>query len=205
MVDLAIPNAFSEMPDCSSAAEKVFIAKAPCFVPASCRSRPPGAEAVRHYCTAGRCLSPIVHRPGLRAVESKNCGEVELVTNAGYTSGWKRLRESAAAADTHPFQPKMICTKKETSSGSPLPVVSMMQAAGARERDQTRRLARLGGNRAHCRCVFLKRIVGSIRVIIGDVIADQTTQMSVIVNDRVIEKLSATASIQAISSPGQIP
>jgi hypothetical protein len=96
---------------------------------------------------------------------------------------------------------KMICTKKEASSGSLLPVVSMMQAADARQRDQTRRLARLGGNRPHCRCVFLKRVMDPVRVIIGDVIADQTTQMSVIEDDHVIEKLSATASDPAFGNP----
>ena len=60
----------------------------------------------------------------------------------------------------------------------------MMQAADARQRDQTRRLARLGGNRPYCRCVFLKRVMDPVRMIIGDVIADQTTQMSIIEDER---------------------
>src|SRR4030095_8265057 len=41
----------------------------------------------------------------------------------------------------------------------------MMQAADARQRDQTRRLARLGGNRPHCRCVFLKRVMDPVRIL----------------------------------------
>src|SRR5262245_53938704 len=109
-------------------------------------------------------------------------------------------RESSAAADTDPFQPKMICIKKEASSGSLLPVVSMIQAADARQRDQTGGWARLGGNRSHCRCVFLKRVMDPVRMIIGDVIAD-TTQMSIIEDDHVIEKLSATASDPAFGNP----
>src|SRR5262245_58395681 len=77
----------------------------------------------------------------------------------------------------------------------------MMQAADARQRDETRRLARLGGNRPHCRCVFLKRVMDPVRMIIEDVSADQTTQMSFIEDDHVIEKLSATASDPAFGNP----
>jgi hypothetical protein len=40
-----------------------------------------------------------------------------------------------------------------------------------------------------------------VRMIIGDVIADQTTQMSVVEDDHVIEKLSATASDPAFGNP----
>jgi hypothetical protein len=40
-----------------------------------------------------------------------------------------------------------------------------------------------------------------VRMIIGDVIADQTTQMSVVEGDHVIEKLSATASDPAFGNP----
>ena len=58
----------------------------------------------------------------------------------------------------------MICAKKEASSGSLLPVVSMMQTVDARQRDQTHRLARLEGNRPHCRCVFLKRVMDPVRI-----------------------------------------
>ena len=39
---------------------------------------------------------------------------------------------SAATSDTDPCQCNMICMKKETSSGSLPPVVSMMQATDAR-------------------------------------------------------------------------
>jgi hypothetical protein len=120
-----------------------------------------------------RCLSPIIHRPSLRAVESKNCRGSLIRKKLRITPrDANKPRESSAPADSDPFQPKMICTKKEASSGrkeassgSLLPVVSMMQAADARQRDQTRRLARLGGNRPHCRCVFLKRVMDPVRVI----------------------------------------
>ena len=40
-----------------------------------------------------------------------------------------------------------------------------------------------------------------VRMIIGDVIADQTTQMSIIEDDHVLEKLSATASDPAFGNP----
>ena len=60
--------------------------------------------------------------------------------------------------------------------------------------NQTRRLARLTGNRSHCRCVFLKRVMDPIHAIIEDVIADQTTQMKFIEDDHVIQKFSATTS-----------
>ena len=52
---------------------------------------------------------------------------------------------------------------------------------------------RLGRNRARCRCIFLKRIMDSIRVIIRDVITHQTAQMKLVEDDYVIEKVSSAA------------
>ena len=70
----------------------------------------------------------------------------------------------------------------------------MMQANDAREKHQTCRLARLGRSRPHRQCAFFKRVVDLVRVIIRDVILDQTAQMNVVEDNQVIEKLSATAS-----------
>jgi len=41
-----------------------------------------------------------------------------------------------------------------------------MQSADTRERNEMRRLARIGRNGSHRGCVFFKRVVGSVRVII---------------------------------------
>ena len=101
---------------------------------------------------------------------------------------------SISASDTDPRELEWFSINEDISSGSLLPVVSMMQATDARERNQTRRLAWLGSNRAHRWRVFFKRVVDSIRVIIGDVLPDQTTQVNVIEHDHVIEKLSSAAS-----------
>ena len=68
----------------------------------------------------------------------------------------------------------------KNSSGSILPVVSMMQATDTPVGNQTRRLVGLGRNRSHQRCVFLERVVDSVCVIIRDIIPDQTAQMNVI-------------------------
>jgi hypothetical protein len=57
-----------------------------------------------------------------------------------------------------------------------------------------RRLVRLARNRPLRRCVFLKRVADSVRVIIGNVIPDHTAQMNVIEDDQVIEKLPAATS-----------
>jgi hypothetical protein len=40
---------------------------------------------------------------------------------------------SAAESDTDPYQLESCCIQEETSSGSLLPIVSMMQATDARE------------------------------------------------------------------------
>ena len=69
---------------------------------------------------------------------------------------------SAAESDSNPYQLERFCIHEETSSGSLLPVVSMMQATDTRERHQTCRLARLGRNRPHRWRVFFKR-VGTVR------------------------------------------
>ena len=66
-------------------------------------------------------------------LESKNYREVEELGSSGDASGWKQVRVSIAALDTDARQHKMICIKKENSSGSLLPIVSMMQATEARE------------------------------------------------------------------------
>ena len=69
----------------------------------------------------------------------------------------------------------------------------MMQATEARERHQTCRQARLGRNRPHRWRIFFKGVVGSVRVIIRDVIPDQTAHVSFADDDYVIQQLSATA------------
>ena len=48
---------------------------------------------------------------------------------------------------------------------------------------------------------FSRESSDPVRMIIGDVIADETTQMSVVEDDHVIEKLSATASDPAFGNP----
>jgi|WetSurMetagenome_2_1015567.scaffolds.fasta_scaffold40965_1 hypothetical protein len=57
-----------------------------------------------------------------------------------------------------------------------------------------RRSVRLGKNRVHRWCVFLKRVVDSIRMIIGDVILEETAQVYLVEYRHVIQKVSATAS-----------
>jgi hypothetical protein len=52
-----------------------------------------------------------------------------VLGSSGDPSGWKQVRVSTAALDTDACQHEMICIKKENSSGSLPPVVSMMQAA----------------------------------------------------------------------------
>ncbi len=69
----------------------------------------------------------------------------------------------------------------------------MMETADTRDCDQVRKLPRLARNRAHRRCVFLKRIVDSIHVIVRDVFSDQTAQMNLIEEDHVIEKVPSAA------------
>jgi hypothetical protein len=64
-----------------------------------------------------------------------------------------------------------------------------------------RGLVRLGRNRPLRRCVFLKRVMDSVRVIIRNVIPDHTAQMHVIEDDQVIQKFPATTSDPAFS-PG---
>jgi hypothetical protein len=44
---------------------------------------------------------------------------------------------SPAESDTDPYQLESCCIQEETSSGSLLPIVSMMQATDARECNQT--------------------------------------------------------------------
>jgi hypothetical protein len=66
-------------------------------------------------------------------LESKNYREVEVLGSSGDPSGWKQVRVSTAALDTDACQHEMIWIKKENSSGSLPPVVSMMQATEARE------------------------------------------------------------------------
>ena len=63
-----------------------------------------------------------------------------------------------------------------------------------REWNQLRRLVRLDRNRSLRWCVFLKRVMDPVRVIIGNVIPDHTAQMNVLEDAQVIEKLSATTS-----------
>jgi hypothetical protein len=70
---------------------------------------------------------------GFLHLESINYRHLEVLRSTGHLSGRKRLRVSAAASDTDPCRSKMICMKKETTSGSLPPVVSMMQATDARE------------------------------------------------------------------------
>jgi hypothetical protein len=117
-----------------------------------------------------------------------------MLKSTGQSSERRQLRASAAASDTDPYKLEKLRLNEENSSGSLLPIVSMMQAAAAREGNQTRGLMRLGRNRSPRRCVFLQRVVDSVRVIIRDVILDQTAQMNVVEDNQVIEKLSATAS-----------
>jgi hypothetical protein len=66
-------------------------------------------------------------------LRSKDHREIELAKNAGNPSVLKQVRESIAAADTDPCQCETIWMKKEPSSGSLLPIVSMIQATDARE------------------------------------------------------------------------
>jgi hypothetical protein len=71
--------------------------------------------------------------PGFVHLESKNCREVEVLKSPGHLPGRKQVRVSAAASDTDPRELESFCINEETSSGSLLPVVSMMQATDARE------------------------------------------------------------------------
>jgi len=70
---------------------------------------------------------------GFLHLESISYPDLEVLKSTGHLSGRKQLLVSAAASDTGPYQCKMICMKKEASSGSLPPVVSMMQATHARE------------------------------------------------------------------------
>jgi hypothetical protein len=70
---------------------------------------------------------------GFLHLESINYRDVEELGSSGDSSGWNQVRVSTAASDTDACQHEMICIKKENSSGSLSPVVSMMQAAYARE------------------------------------------------------------------------
>jgi hypothetical protein len=71
--------------------------------------------------------------PGFVHLESKNYREVEVLKSPGHLSGRKQVWVSAAASDTDPCQLERFCINEETSSGSLLPVVSMMQATDAWE------------------------------------------------------------------------
>ena len=61
-------------------------------------------------------------------LESKKYREVDELGSSGDASGWKQVRVSTLALDTDACQHKMIRIRKENSSGSLPPVVSMMQA-----------------------------------------------------------------------------
>jgi len=63
---------------------------------------------------------------GFLHLESINHRDVEVLKSTGHLSERKQLRVSAAASATDPSQCKMICMKKETSSGSLLPIISMV-------------------------------------------------------------------------------
>jgi len=63
----------------------------------------------------------------------KNYREVEILESPWHLSGEKQVRVSAAASDTDPCDLQRFSINEGTSSGSLLPVVSMMQAADARE------------------------------------------------------------------------
>jgi hypothetical protein len=114
--------------------------------------RPFGAHLPKYY-RGGVCRQYYI-APVFVPLNSKSYREVELVKNPGHTSGWKQVRKCSAAANTDPCQPQIIRIRKGISSGSLLPIVSMMQAADARERDHTairqtdsactRRFGRLG-------------------------------------------------------------
>jgi hypothetical protein len=106
--------------------------------------------------------------------EPANYREVEVLRSAGYLLGRMQVWVPAAASDIDPCELERSCLIEGTSSGSLLPIISMMQATDAREGNQTRGLIRLGRNRSHRRCVFLQRVVDSVSVIIRDVIPDQT-------------------------------
>jgi hypothetical protein len=65
--------------------------------------------------------------------EFKDYGQIEVLKSTGQFSGRKQLRVSAAASDTNPYELDRLRINDETSSGSWLPIVSMMQASDARE------------------------------------------------------------------------
>jgi hypothetical protein len=59
-------------------------------------------------------------------LKSKHHREIGLLQHPEHTSGWKQPREFAAAADPDVCQIKMLRSKKETSSGNLLPIISMV-------------------------------------------------------------------------------
>ncbi len=98
-----------------------------------------------------------------------------MLKSAGYLSGRMQVPVPATTSDTDPCHLEEVLQLRRDYSGRLLPIISMMQATDALERNQTRGLIRLVRNRSHRRCVFLKRVVDSVRVIVRDVIPDQTS------------------------------
>jgi hypothetical protein len=69
------------------------------------------------------------------------------------------------------------------------PRVTVAAAADARKRDDSARARRLDG--ARDRRIGAERPMGSVVVVVGDVLADQAEQMPLSKHDDVIEQLTA--------------
>ena len=57
--------------------------------------------------------------------------EFKVLKNAEYLPGWMQVWSLAAAPDIDPCELERSCIIEEASSGSLLPIISMMQATGA--------------------------------------------------------------------------
>jgi len=71
--------------------------------------------------------------PGFVHLELKIYREVEVLKSAGYLSRRMQVRVPAAASDIDPCELERSCIIEGTSSGSLLPIISMMQATDAPE------------------------------------------------------------------------
>jgi len=115
-------------------------------------------------------------------LDSKNYREVEVLKSSGYLPGRKQVRYPRRHQALIRAQLERFWISEELFRQHPASRIDDATRRYAATRPNVQ-IARLGGNRPYCRCVFLKRVMDPVRMIIGDVIADQTTQMSIIEDD----------------------
>jgi len=133
------------------------------------------------------CASSKIYRPDFVWLQPKNFWEVKVPERPKALSGRKQDWVSGAASETDPCETRQA--RRERRDLFRQLSANRIDDANHRgaEMKPTRELARLARNPSTRRCVFLKKVMDSIRLIIGDVIPEQMSQVTLIEDDDVIE------------------